>query len=128
MIRIYCDKCEEEVEIKRDCICPKCKTDWTKEVTKEVDLDEVFLGIKPEDADETVDYILSWAQYLKFIYGIIGFVVLVLGVVLIFNDLLLGISCFFGGIVILGHGLFLEHATKWKAYMLHYTVHGKKKN
>ena len=94
MIRIYCDKCEEEVEIKRDCICPKCKTDWTKEVTKEVDLDEVFSGIKPGDADETVDYILNWAQYTKFIYGIIGFVAIVSGVVLMFSDFILGIIWF----------------------------------
>lgn len=126
MITIYCDKCKEEVEVKRDCICPKCKTDWSKQVKEEVDVDEVFFGIKDSDADETVQYILSWGNYFKFIYGIIGIIAIIAGIVVMFEDILVGLGILVCGIACFGYGLFVQHANKWKAYMLHYTVHGKK--
>ena len=55
-----------------------------------------------------------------------GAALIIAGIVVMFEDILVGLGILVCGIACFGYGLFVQHANKWKAYMLHYTVHGKK--
>ena len=124
MLTIYCKKCGKDVKVTRNCICPHCKKDWTDEVSKEIDIDEVFDDLMDEESEELISNYLFAASRIKvtaLLSGVIAFILITLYWIIeerpYFEYITISLAIGLG----MGYGSWLELHFKWKANMLHYT-------
>ena len=129
MLTIYCKKCGKDVKVTRNCICPHCKKDWTDEVSKEIDIDEVFDDLMDEESEELISNYLVLSSTTKYIAVIMIVILLIINVTLCIEEELSFIMSFVNGFfigffVVYIFSLIIAHF-KWKAYMLNYIKNKK---
>ena len=130
MSKFYCNVCKEDVTLQ-DGKCPKCKTNWKKEISdSEEDVKEevyeVAKEITNEDIEANISFFLKFATVVEWFFVFLAIIAFILAFVLAETTDGLSFILLAGcvGFVILA--FIFANALKWMAYMLHTNYKRKK--